>query len=48
MRIGITLANRDILLGQATVNDLLALSDAIEASPAPVSIWVTRCSWIGD
>jgi len=34
MRFGITLANRGILLGLATVKDLLALADAIEAYPA--------------
>jgi alkanesulfonate monooxygenase SsuD/methylene tetrahydromethanopterin reductase-like flavin-dependent oxidoreductase (luciferase family) len=40
MRFGITLANRGILLGLATVKDLLALTDAIEACPALDSIWV--------
>src|SRR5208283_3818643 len=40
MRFGITLANRGILLGLATVRDLLALADAIEACPLLDSIWV--------
>ena len=40
MRFGITLANRGILLGLATVKDMLALADAIEACPLLDSIWV--------
>jgi alkanesulfonate monooxygenase SsuD/methylene tetrahydromethanopterin reductase-like flavin-dependent oxidoreductase (luciferase family) len=40
MRFGITLANRGVLLGLATVKDLLSLTDAIEACPLLDSIWV--------
>ncbi len=39
MRFGITLSNRGILLGLTTVPKLLALADAIEASPLFDSIW---------
>jgi alkanesulfonate monooxygenase SsuD/methylene tetrahydromethanopterin reductase-like flavin-dependent oxidoreductase (luciferase family) len=39
MRFGITLSNRGILLGLTTVPKLLALADAVEASPLFDSIW---------
>ncbi|HEY8289958.1 MAG TPA: LLM class flavin-dependent oxidoreductase, partial [Acetobacteraceae bacterium] len=39
MRFGITLSNRGILLGLTTVPKLLALADAVEASPLYDSIW---------
>jgi alkanesulfonate monooxygenase SsuD/methylene tetrahydromethanopterin reductase-like flavin-dependent oxidoreductase (luciferase family) len=40
MRFGITLANRGVLLGLTTVQQLLALADAVEASPLLDSLWV--------
>lgn len=40
MNFGITLANRGLLLGLATVKNLLALADAIEACPLLDSVWV--------
>jgi alkanesulfonate monooxygenase SsuD/methylene tetrahydromethanopterin reductase-like flavin-dependent oxidoreductase (luciferase family) len=40
MRFGITLSNRGVLLGLATVKQLLALVDAVEASPLLDSVWV--------
>jgi alkanesulfonate monooxygenase SsuD/methylene tetrahydromethanopterin reductase-like flavin-dependent oxidoreductase (luciferase family) len=40
VRFGITLANRGLLLGLATVKDLLALADTIEACPLLDSVWV--------
>jgi alkanesulfonate monooxygenase SsuD/methylene tetrahydromethanopterin reductase-like flavin-dependent oxidoreductase (luciferase family) len=40
MKFGITLANRGILLGLASVPELLALTDAVEASPWLDSLWV--------
>lgn len=40
MRFGVTLSNRGILLGLATVAKLLALADAVEASPMLDSLWV--------
>ena len=33
MNFGITLSNRGVLLGLCTPRDLLALADAVEASP---------------
>jgi alkanesulfonate monooxygenase SsuD/methylene tetrahydromethanopterin reductase-like flavin-dependent oxidoreductase (luciferase family) len=40
MHFGITLSNRGVLLGLATVKQLLALADAVEASPLLDSVWV--------
>jgi alkanesulfonate monooxygenase SsuD/methylene tetrahydromethanopterin reductase-like flavin-dependent oxidoreductase (luciferase family) len=40
MRFGITLANRGVLLGLTTVQQLLALADAVESSPLLDSLWV--------
>ena len=40
MKFGITLANRGVLLGLTTVPKLLALADAVEASPRLDSVWV--------
>jgi Luciferase-like monooxygenase len=40
MRFGITLSNCGVLLGLATVRQLLALADAVEASPLLDSVWV--------
>jgi alkanesulfonate monooxygenase SsuD/methylene tetrahydromethanopterin reductase-like flavin-dependent oxidoreductase (luciferase family) len=40
VRFGITLANRGVLLGLASVRELLTLADAIEACPLLDSIWV--------
>src|SRR5262245_42037345 len=39
MKFGITLSNRGVLVGLCTVRDLLALADAVEASPAMDSVW---------
>jgi alkanesulfonate monooxygenase SsuD/methylene tetrahydromethanopterin reductase-like flavin-dependent oxidoreductase (luciferase family) len=39
MKFGITLSNRGVLLGLCRARDLLALADAVEASPAFDSIW---------
>jgi alkanesulfonate monooxygenase SsuD/methylene tetrahydromethanopterin reductase-like flavin-dependent oxidoreductase (luciferase family) len=39
MNFGITLSNRGVLVGLATARDLLALTDAVEASPALDSVW---------
>jgi alkanesulfonate monooxygenase SsuD/methylene tetrahydromethanopterin reductase-like flavin-dependent oxidoreductase (luciferase family) len=39
MNFGITLSNRGVLVGLATARDLLALADAVEASPALDSVW---------
>lgn len=40
MRFGITLSNGGVLLGLTTVKQLLALADAVEASPLFDSLWV--------
>jgi alkanesulfonate monooxygenase SsuD/methylene tetrahydromethanopterin reductase-like flavin-dependent oxidoreductase (luciferase family) len=40
MRFGITLSNRGVLLGLSTVRQLLALANAVEASPLFDSVWV--------
>ena len=39
MNFGITLSNRGVLVGLCTPRDLLALADAVEASPALDSVW---------
>jgi alkanesulfonate monooxygenase SsuD/methylene tetrahydromethanopterin reductase-like flavin-dependent oxidoreductase (luciferase family) len=39
MNFGITLSNRGVLVGLCTARDLLALADAVEASPALDSVW---------
>ena len=39
MNFGITLSNRGVLVGLASARDLLALADAVEASPALDSVW---------
>jgi alkanesulfonate monooxygenase SsuD/methylene tetrahydromethanopterin reductase-like flavin-dependent oxidoreductase (luciferase family) len=39
MHFGITLSNRGVLVGLCTPRDLLALADAVEASPLMDSIW---------
>jgi alkanesulfonate monooxygenase SsuD/methylene tetrahydromethanopterin reductase-like flavin-dependent oxidoreductase (luciferase family) len=39
MNFGITLSNRGVLVGLAGARDLLALADAVEASPALDSVW---------
>ena len=39
MNFGITLSNRGVLVGLASARDLLALADAVEASPAMDSVW---------
>jgi alkanesulfonate monooxygenase SsuD/methylene tetrahydromethanopterin reductase-like flavin-dependent oxidoreductase (luciferase family) len=39
MNFGITLSNRGVLVGLTTARDLLALADAVEASPVMDSIW---------
>ncbi len=40
MHFGITLSNRGVLLGLTAVQQLLALADAVEASPLFDSVWV--------
>ena len=40
MHCGIILSNRGVLLGLNTVRQLLALADAVEASPLLDSVWV--------
>ena len=40
MKFGVTLGNRGLLLGLSTVPKLLALADAVEASPGMDSVWV--------
>ena len=49
MNHGITPSHRGILLGLTTVPKLLALADAVEASPALDSLvgWGMRCSSTG-
>jgi alkanesulfonate monooxygenase SsuD/methylene tetrahydromethanopterin reductase-like flavin-dependent oxidoreductase (luciferase family) len=39
MNFGITLSNRGVLVGLCSARDLLALADAVEASPALDSVW---------
>jgi alkanesulfonate monooxygenase SsuD/methylene tetrahydromethanopterin reductase-like flavin-dependent oxidoreductase (luciferase family) len=39
MNFGITLSNRGVLVGLCRPRDLLALADAVEASPAMDSVW---------
>jgi len=39
MNFGITLSNRGVLMGLTTPRDLLALADAVEASPRMDSVW---------
>jgi alkanesulfonate monooxygenase SsuD/methylene tetrahydromethanopterin reductase-like flavin-dependent oxidoreductase (luciferase family) len=39
MNFGITLSNRGVLVGLCTARDLLALADAVEASPMMDSVW---------
>ena len=39
MNFGITLSNRGVLVGLCSVRDLLALADAVEASPVMDSVW---------
>ena len=39
MNFGITLSNRGVLVGLSSARDLLALADAVEASPALDSVW---------
>jgi alkanesulfonate monooxygenase SsuD/methylene tetrahydromethanopterin reductase-like flavin-dependent oxidoreductase (luciferase family) len=39
MNFGITLSNRGVLVGLCTARDLLALADAVEASPVMDSVW---------
>src|SRR5436309_11274154 len=39
MNFGITLSNRGVLLGLCSPRDLLALADAVEASPVMDSVW---------
>src|SRR6187200_519853 len=39
MKFGITLSNRGVLVGLCTTRDLLALADAVEASPVLDSVW---------
>jgi alkanesulfonate monooxygenase SsuD/methylene tetrahydromethanopterin reductase-like flavin-dependent oxidoreductase (luciferase family) len=39
MNFGITLSNRGVLAGLCSARDLLALADAVEASPALDSVW---------
>jgi alkanesulfonate monooxygenase SsuD/methylene tetrahydromethanopterin reductase-like flavin-dependent oxidoreductase (luciferase family) len=39
MNFGITLSNRGVLVGLCSPRDLLALADAVEASPAMDSVW---------
>jgi alkanesulfonate monooxygenase SsuD/methylene tetrahydromethanopterin reductase-like flavin-dependent oxidoreductase (luciferase family) len=39
MNFGITLSNRGVLVGLCTPRDLLALADAVEASPLMDSVW---------
>src|SRR6266704_1372515 len=39
MNFGITLSNRGVLVGLCTARDLLALADAVEASPIMDSVW---------
>ena len=40
MHCGIILSNRGVLLGLNTVRQLLALADAVQASPLLDSVWV--------
>jgi len=40
VKFGIILSNREVLTGSATTRDLLALADAVEASPRLESVWV--------
>jgi alkanesulfonate monooxygenase SsuD/methylene tetrahydromethanopterin reductase-like flavin-dependent oxidoreductase (luciferase family) len=39
MNFGITLSNRGVLVGLTSARDLLALADAVEASPVMDSVW---------
>jgi len=39
MNFGITLSNRGVLVGLCSARDLLALADAVEASPVMDSVW---------
>jgi alkanesulfonate monooxygenase SsuD/methylene tetrahydromethanopterin reductase-like flavin-dependent oxidoreductase (luciferase family) len=39
MNFGITLSNRGVLVGLGSARDLLALADAVEASPVMDSVW---------